>query len=299
MKDSLAEALARLQRLGDQFNQGNPKLLPSVGKDHRNALRSQLGFWKAIGADSTVLSWIYYGFPHRQFKPAPRGTYKNAPSAHKHAEFMDTFIADQLENGRVKEVTLDFPELVMSLMVQEQLKSNGKLKIRPCVSMVPSNATLATMQFTLETTRRHGRDVIAANDALAVIDLTDAYFHGYMEDSAAPYLCVFWGGKYYAFLCLMFGHALGPFYFTKLTRPILAFFRTLLLKVLGYLGTFSFVPVLISRHTPFAHLYTPLTSTPLTIRRLSTRAGPARRKGSCRFHGDNQAAPRFRRKPQV
>jgi hypothetical protein len=235
MKDSLETALKRLHRLGDGFNQGNPTLTPFAGKDHRNALRSQLGYWKAIGADATVLSWVYYGLPHRQFKPAPRGTYKNAASAHKHAEFIDAFLAEQKEKGRIREVPADFPELVMSLQVEEQLKSNGSIKKRPCVSMIPANATLAAMQFTLETTRRHGRDVIAAGDALAVIDLKDAYLHAYMEDSAAPYLCVFWGGKYYAFLCLMFGHSLGPFYFTKMTRPILAFFRSLLLKVLGYI----------------------------------------------------------------
>jgi ribonuclease HI len=237
---TLKQALARFQDLGEKLNLGNPTIFPTTGKDHRNALRSRLGFWKAIGADSTVLSWIYYGLPHRQFKPAQRGTYKNSPSAHKHAEFVTAFISSQIATGRAKEVPADFPELVMSLLVEEQLKSDGSIKKRPCVSMVPANATLADMQFTLETPRRHGRDGIAADDALATIDRKDAYFHEFMDATALPYLCVSWRGKLYASLCLMFGHRLGPFYFTKLMRPVLAFFRTLLLKVLGYLGTFVF-----------------------------------------------------------
>ena len=232
---SLAGAMALFLDLGEKFNLGNPTLRPTVGTDFRNALRSKLGFWKALGADKTVLSYVYYGLPHRQYKRAPRGTYANKPSAHKHAEFVTNWLKSQVEAGRAMEVEADFPELVMGLLVEEQIKSSGSTKLRPCVCMIPANATLADVSFTLETLSRHGKDVISPGDALITIDLSDAYLYTYMEPEAIPFLCIFWEEKFYALLCLMFGHRLGPLYFTKIVRPILGFFRTLLLRVLGYL----------------------------------------------------------------
>ena len=54
----LKEAMAIIQDRGKVLNEGNPWV---ESKQRRDKLRARLGFWKAIGTDSTVLSWIAYG----------------------------------------------------------------------------------------------------------------------------------------------------------------------------------------------------------------------------------------------
>ena len=59
---SLEVAAAYILKEGTRLNIGNPW----VGSDKiYDRLRAHLGFWKAIGASNSVISWIGYGVPTR------------------------------------------------------------------------------------------------------------------------------------------------------------------------------------------------------------------------------------------
>ena len=56
------EACERMISMGTKLNEGSPW---AGETDREFDLRKKLGFWKAIGADKTVLSWIGYGVDMR------------------------------------------------------------------------------------------------------------------------------------------------------------------------------------------------------------------------------------------
>jgi hypothetical protein len=59
---SLAKAHEKFMKLGSILNGPNPM---KDRTDNQSLLRSKIGFWKAMGADASVLSWIAYGLPFR------------------------------------------------------------------------------------------------------------------------------------------------------------------------------------------------------------------------------------------
>ena len=73
---SWEEAWQKVNNLGVELNAGNPWADVKTADSH---LRSKLGWWKAIGADRTVLSWIAYGVESRFVTPLPRVAFDNVP----------------------------------------------------------------------------------------------------------------------------------------------------------------------------------------------------------------------------
>jgi hypothetical protein len=72
-----SEALQRVTKEGERLNSGNPWLLDN---GPGSALRKGLGFWKAIGASRSVLSWIGYGFEFRFVRQPKRLLFANSMS---------------------------------------------------------------------------------------------------------------------------------------------------------------------------------------------------------------------------
>ena len=57
-KDTL-DVMIAIETRGAELNRGNP----FKGSLKRvDQLRSRAGFWKALGADNAILSWICYGY---------------------------------------------------------------------------------------------------------------------------------------------------------------------------------------------------------------------------------------------
>ncbi|VDI23377.1 Hypothetical predicted protein [Mytilus galloprovincialis] len=69
------------------------------------------------------------------------------------------------------------------------------------------------------------RDVIQRDDYLTSIDLTDAYFSISINNDFKRYLRFMWKGRLYEFQVLCFGLASAPRVFTKVLKPVYAFFR--------------------------------------------------------------------------
>jgi hypothetical protein len=213
------EAIARFDSQGAEFNKGNPAAVEAGGQA---TLKSRLGYWKALGADRVALSWVWYGVPMPFAEPPPREHWANAKSAVQHAEFVDKTIAEQVALGNFVEVAPEFAEVIHPLMVEV----NGK-KPRMCVNMIPTNSFLAGQPFRQEMLAKVGLDVVRPDSHLLVADLKSAYYSVQMRQEALPWNCFMWEGKCYSARSLLFGNSLGPWFFTKLGRPILGFLRTI------------------------------------------------------------------------
>ena len=115
------QALDEVTQMGNLLNKDNPWV-----EDVRpfSALRKGLGFWKAIGADKSVLSWIAYGYQMRFAKPLPRKSFKNAPNTCGYEEFIDKEISTHVSDGSFVEVTQDQTWIVSPFLIS--VNSNGK-----------------------------------------------------------------------------------------------------------------------------------------------------------------------------
>ena len=99
------EALRLVTAEGERLNVGNPWLHDD---GPGAALRKGLGFWKAIGASHSILSWIGYGFEFRFIRQPKRFLFVNIRScaASPGAEdFVDKEIATHVEDGVFSETS--------------------------------------------------------------------------------------------------------------------------------------------------------------------------------------------------
>ena len=78
------------ERGGETLNKGNPWVTSEKVYDR---LRAKLGFWKALGANKSVISWLGYGIPMR-FQTEP--SYK-AFKHHRMTEEAKAFVQEDVD----------------------------------------------------------------------------------------------------------------------------------------------------------------------------------------------------------
>ena len=76
---------------------------------------------------------------------------------------------------------------------------------------------------------------ISPGDFMVSIDLKDAYFSVPIFQPHHKYLRFLWNFKRYEFTCLPFGYSLAPRVFTKIFKPIMAYFRFLGFRVIIFI----------------------------------------------------------------
>ena len=76
---------------------------------------------------------------------------------------------------------------------------------------------------------------ISPGDFMVSIDLKDAYFSVPIFQPHRRYLRFLWNFKRYEFSCLPFGYSLAPRVFTKIFKPIIAYFRFLGFRVVIFI----------------------------------------------------------------
>ncbi|KAG0925667.1 hypothetical protein G6F32_013480 [Rhizopus arrhizus] len=83
--------------------------------------------------------------------------------------------------------------------------------------------------------------MLKANDWLTSIDLSDAFLHIPVDPTSRRYLRFHWKGQSYQFCTTPFGLSLVPWLFTKITRPILEWARSLNIRISAYLDDWIIV----------------------------------------------------------
>jgi hypothetical protein len=231
---TLEEAYEKFMLLGQKLNEKNPY---KDKTDNNNLLRSKIGFWKAIGADSSVISWIAYGLPFRTQTEPESFRFPNHKSYFEHKDFCTNEIVNQVRKGIFRKVPPEFAFIVNPQMVMVQGENN---KERRCDDCRWINACLAYMMFTMETLGKTVPHVIKPGHKLFTIDLEKAYYKLVLNRRWHKFICFEHDGDFYCSMVLLFGLGPGPFWFTKINRPALAFFRVLLVNVVNYIDDWLF-----------------------------------------------------------
>jgi hypothetical protein len=230
---SKGEALDRLKSRGEILNRGNPWADSDLKQDQ---LRAKLGYWCALGASKSVVSFLAYGI-NLQFESKPeRLAFRNHPGAKQHADFLRTQIAKDVKSGALEIIPPEFAAVLNPLHVQ--VKHNGKLrKLDDCRH---PNAKLAFCKFRQETLKSTVPEIVLPGDLLFSIDLAAAYHNLPISEASRPYFCSEFEGVVYCPRSLLFGNSLGPYAFSRVTKPIITFLRALGIRCMGYVDDFLF-----------------------------------------------------------
>lgn len=101
-------------------------------------------------------------------------------------------------------------------------KPNGKF--RPVINLKYLNYFVTYEHFKQETFSVI-LDLIQENDFFTSIDLKDAYFSIPVHEDFQKFLKFIWEGQLFQFICLPFGLASAPRIYTKVLKPVYAWFR--------------------------------------------------------------------------
>ncbi len=226
---NLEQAQKSIEQTGRQFNADNPWMHTT---DARGALRRQAGYWKAIGADRTILSWIMCGVELRFAEEPLPLKFPNNLSCKKpeHEAFVRREVKDMVEAGAWREATTG--EVRVGNPITVEPKAGGKYRM--CVDARWTNAHTPKPYFKLETPTQALPEVVKKGDKMITTDLAKAYYSVPIADEIGPYLAVEFDGKWYIPRVLPFGHSLAPFVFNKIVRQTVAVSRVLGVRVYNY-----------------------------------------------------------------
>jgi hypothetical protein len=225
------EAKEMIEELGTTLNAGNPWQGAIVPK---HQLKRNLGFWKAIGTNKTVLSWIANGVPLRFATTPPRLAFRNHPSYENNKEFIGKEMQKHVADGSFIVVSAEQARVVHPLQVEPK----GESDVRMCVDARFVNTYLPKVNFQLETLQKNGADVISRDSAQFTTDIQKAYYAIEMDEEACPFLCWKHLEKIYMATVLVFGLSIAPAVFHKIMREVVRFLRTLGINVLNYIDDF-------------------------------------------------------------
>lgn len=212
---------------GEEFNEGNPwEHSPMV----YDGLRKRLGFWKAIGACNSVISWLGYGVPLRFVREPRHVAFQNHPSKPEHEVFVDGEVKKHTEDGCFVVAGRGSVLCSEPILVIEQ---NGKL--RRADDKRYTNAFQAKSQFKMMSLKADVPTLVAPGDVQITRDLEKAYYKVPIAEEARPYQCFNWKGVFYMAMIMLFGTCLAPFYFTKICRPIVRLFGALKIPAVNFI----------------------------------------------------------------
>ena len=137
----------------------------------RDKLRSRLGFWKAIGCDSTILSWIAYGKKLTFYSEPEQLNFPNHHSIHKHKSFATETCEKAILDGSFRRATYSFAHIINPIQVED----NGR-KLRMCHDTRYPNSLTATCPFHLSSLGRDLHLLLRPRDNLLIADLEKAYY---------------------------------------------------------------------------------------------------------------------------
>ena len=227
------EIVKKISNDGKDLNIGNPWV-----DDPRpfSSLRKHLGFWKVLGADRSVLSWIAYGYRMRFQSPPQRTFFRNAQNTMDYEAFIDKEIETHLSDGSFVEIRPEEAWVVNPFLIS--VNSSGKP--RRCDDMRYINGFLASPEFKMQTLDRDIPNLVRTNDVMFNKDLEKAYYKVPVADDSLKYQCFYWKGRFYKSLVLLFGFCQAPFIFTKICRVIVRFCGALMIRVMNFIDDFLF-----------------------------------------------------------
>ena len=185
--------------------------------------------WSYLFPDSWVAETISNGV-ELEFHAPPTQRYPLTSHPVARPETCDREVATLLEKGAVFEVEEASGGFVSSFFTVPK-RDGGH---RPIVNLKPLNEFVVYHHFKMENLTTV-KTLVRRDDWLVKLDLKDAYLLVPMAEQFQKFLQFKWGGKIFRFTCLPFGLASAPRIFTKILKPVVAWFRKRGVRLVIYL----------------------------------------------------------------
>lgn len=186
-----------------------------------NSLKNNIASWEKIAASSIVLQWIRFGVPLVFQGCAPHQfMFSNPKFSVKEIQFIRSELHDLLACGAIREVDSK-PWCVSPIRCVP--KKRNKLRLITDLRQVNSFVTAPKFQH-------DGINVVAEyisfKDSMITLDLEKGFHHVPVNPDYWKYLGFQFDKKFYVWCVLPFGLCCSPYYFHKVLRPVVTFFRS-------------------------------------------------------------------------
>lgn len=176
--------------------------------------------WQNITTDNWILQAISgYKIEFTEL-PIQVKAPREIPFIGEQWEIVDNEVKQLLQKGAIVRSEHEPGEFISTIFIVP--KPNGKF--RPVINLRYLNEFVVYNHFKQETFNVV-LDLIQKNDFFTKLDLSDAYFSVPIHEEYTKYLKFSWDGTLYKFVCLPFGLSVAPFLFTKILKPVFAWFR--------------------------------------------------------------------------
>ena len=194
----------------------------------KGRLREHHEYWVKIGANKTILNDIKVGYTIPFLSTPPPTFIDNNKSALENEEFVLEEIQKLLDTGRIVETKV-IPYVVNPLTVSEG--KDKKRLILDCRHINPhifkEKCKFDDWKVMLEFVEQGGY--------MFKFDITQGYHHVEINPAHWCYLGFSWVindvRRFFMFVVLAFGISSAPFYFTKLMRQLIKFWRKQSIKI--------------------------------------------------------------------
>lgn len=178
--------------------------------------------WSTITSDSFILSIISgYKIPFLSI-PVQYSEPPEFSGSDSDIFAMAEAVNHLLNIGAIRKCNYTKGQFVSSIFLVP--KSNGKKRL--ILNLKKLNFFIDTSHFKLEDIRTVLK-LITKGYYMASIDQQDAYLTIPVHKNFCKYLRFRWEGQLYEYVCLPFGICTGPWVFTKITKPIVNYLRSL------------------------------------------------------------------------
>ena len=224
---SWQEVVEDISQDGETWNVGNPWEGSEFIYDR---LRARLGFWKAIGASDSVISWLGYGVPMKFVSPPPFLAFDNHKMEPEAKAYVTQDMAKHVASGCFKKAPAGSVRISNPILCIKQ-----GCKHRRCDDCRHGNSYQASPKFKMDGLKENVPPLVEVGDVQIVRDLEKAYYKVPLAPAAQPYAAFKWEGAYFFSMVMLFGMCQAPFFFTKICRPIARLFGCVKLPAVSFI----------------------------------------------------------------
>ena len=221
------DGMEMIRQRGEVLNEGNPWVESQKTYDR---LRAKLGYWKALGASNSVISWLGYGVPMRFQKEPQYLAFQNHRMDPEATSYVDRDMDKHKATGCFVEAPPGSVKIANPILA---IKQDGKW--RRCDDCRFGNSFQANCEFKMASLERDIPILTEEGDVGITRDLEKAYYKIPLDKDAQPYCAFEWLGIFYFSMVMLFGMCQAPLFFTRICKPMAAFFGAVKIPALNYI----------------------------------------------------------------
>lgn len=221
------QAFSLMEEKGRVWNEGNPWTGSTKIYDQ---LRAKLGYWRAIGASNSVISWLGYGVPMKFVREPRYLVFKNHKMDETATEYMHEDMAKHKATGCFVEAPPHSVKICNPILVICQGCKN-----RRCDDCRYANSLMANPSFKAASLEKDVPSITEEGDVAIAEDLEKAFYKIPLAKASQPYAAFNWMGVFYFSMVMLFGMCQAPFKFTAICKPIARWFGALRIASMYYI----------------------------------------------------------------